>query len=166
MRKPLLDRCQPESIREFRAAARGRYDDGLIAAGGGRGLAAVYLWGYAAEMTLKAAYFSAVGLGKSTHIQVRDHINPAINLGKARGIAWRRGGHDVRAWAELLVRERASHPTKAYTAEFGGAVQANGQRISQLWNETLRYHKNVPYPHEIRQIREAVEWLLVHSELL
>ena len=170
MPRRLLARCQPDSIREFRVAARRRYDDGLVAAGGGRGLAAIYLWGYAAEMTLKAAYFSAVSIGETTRIEMSAHINPAINLGRALAIPWPTGGqgHNIRAWAELRVLERATHPDPAiaYTAAFGRAVQANGQRISQLWNETLRYHKNVPYTFEIRQIREAAEWLLVHSELL
>ena len=74
----------------------------------------------------------------------------------------------MRAWAELLVLERATHPNPAtaYSADFGNQVQANGQRISQLWNETLRYHKNKPYAYEIRQVREAAEWLLVNSDLL
>ena len=61
MPKRLPDRCQPDSIREFQASARQRYNDGVAAAATGRSLAAIYLWGYAAEMVLKAAYFSAMG---------------------------------------------------------------------------------------------------------
>src|SRR5262249_7489337 len=146
MPRRLLTRCQPDSIREFRASARQRYDDGLAAAAGGRGLAAIYLWGYSAEMLLKAAYFSVLGLGEGTSLQMAIHISPAILLGRGLGIAWPPGGqgHNVRAWAELLILERATHPNPAmaYPANFGVQVQANGQRISQLWNETLRYHKN------------------------
>ncbi len=54
----------------------------------------------------------------------------------------------------------------AYPVDFGDQVQANGQRIGQLWNETLRYRKNKPYSYEITQVREATEWLIVNSELL
>ena len=54
----------------------------------------------------------------------------------------------------------------AYSVDFGDQVQANGQRISQLWNETLRYHKNTPYSYEVRQVREAAEWLIVNSAFL
>ena len=39
-----------------------------------------------------------------------------------------------------------------------------GQRIGQLWRETLRYHKNRAYLYEVRQVREATEWLLVNSD--
>jgi len=51
----LLARCQPDSIREFRVSARQRYDDGVAALAANHRLAAIYLWGYSAEMTLKAA---------------------------------------------------------------------------------------------------------------
>lgn len=170
MPRRLLRRCQPDSIREFRASARQRYDDGLTAAAGGRGLAAIYLWGYSAEMLLKAAYFSVLGVGEGTSLQMAVHINPAIQLGRGLGIAWPQGGqgHNVCAWAELLVLERATHPNPAmaYPVDFGDQVQANGQRISHLWNETLRYHKNKPYSYEITQVREAAEWLIVNSAFL
>jgi hypothetical protein len=142
----------------------------LVAAAGDRGLAAIYLWGYSAEMILKAAYFSLLGVGDTTALQMSVHITPAIHLGRGLGVVWPHTGqgHNVRAWAELLILERATHPNPglAYPAEFGEQVQANGQRISQLWNETLRYHKNTPYPFEIVQVREAAEWFLVHAELL
>lgn len=170
MPRRLLTRCQPDSIREFRTSAAQRYDDALTAAAGGRGLAAIYLWGYCAEMLLKAAYFSAIGVGAETQLAMAIHINPAIQLGRSLGIAWPQAGqgHNVLAWAELLILERATNPSPAmaYTAEFDLQIQKNGQRIGQLWNETLRYHKNTPYAYEIRQIREAAEWLLVNSELL
>jgi hypothetical protein len=121
-------------------------------------------------MLLKAAYFSVIGVGEVTHLEMDVHIRPAIQLGRGLGIAWLQAGqgHNVRAWAELLILERATHPNPvmAYPADFGHQVQANGQRISQLWNETLRYHKNKPYAYEMRQLREAAEWLLVNSELL
>ena len=54
----LLARWRPESIREFRATARLRYDDGISLAGQGRRTGVIYMWGYCAEMSLKAAYFS------------------------------------------------------------------------------------------------------------
>src|SRR3954471_35739 len=99
MPKRLLTRCRPDSVREFRVSARHRYNDGLTAAAGGRGLAAIYLWGYCAEMTLKAAYFSLLGVGEATHLQTGLHMNPAIRLGRGLGIAWPPGGqgHNMRA---------------------------------------------------------------------
>ncbi|HYT95497.1 MAG TPA: hypothetical protein VEL76_42655 [Gemmataceae bacterium] len=167
MPRRLIDRCQPDSIREFRASAGQRYYDGLALAGAGNRTAAVYLWGYAAEMTLKAAYFELFGLAEDDELTVPGHIQPAINRGRAAplNIAWphQGAGHNVRAWAELLVGVRALDPGTAYGPAFAVAVQRCGQRIGQLWKETLRYHKNRAYLYEVRQVREATEWLLINS---
>lgn len=166
--KRLPDRWQPESIREFRAAARHRFDDGLALAAVGRRTGAIYLWGYSAEMTLKAAYF-ALTLAATDPITWAGHVLPAINHGRnVRLIAWPLSGqgHNVRAWAELLVAERAATPGQAFPAALGRQVQVCGQRIGRLWSEVLRYHKNIAYPYEVAQVREAAEWLLAHSDIL
>jgi hypothetical protein len=168
MPRRLLARCNPDSIREFRAAARQRYDDALSLVGRGRRTAAIYLWGYAGEMTLKAAYFSLLGLAETAVITWPGDLRPAILRGRGMGIAWppQGEGHNVRAWAELLVNVRALSPGTMYAVPFGQEVQRCGQRIEQLWRETLRYRKNYAYLHEVRQIREATEWLLVNSHAL
>ena len=170
MPKRLPDRCRPDSIREFSASAIQRYHDGLVAAAGGRDLAAIYLWGYGAEMIVKAAYFTLTNVAEGDPLSMSAHLYPAIQLGRGLGIAWPQSGagHNVRAWAELLVLERSTHPISmmAYPAGFGERVQACGQRVSQLWNETLRYHKNKPYSYEVAQMRAAVEWLIQHSNNL
>jgi hypothetical protein len=79
MPRRLIERCQPESVCEFRASARQRYDDGFALAAAGNRTAAIYLWGYAPEMILKAAYFSLSGLGEHDAITVPGHIQPAGN---------------------------------------------------------------------------------------
>jgi hypothetical protein len=168
MPRRLIDRCRTDSIREFRASARLRYNDGLALAGAGNRTAAIYLWGYAAEMTLKAGYFSLFGLAEEDVITVPGHIQPAIERGRAAplSIAWpnQGAGHNVRAWAELLVGVRPLAPATAFSVAFAGQVQRCGQRIWQLWRETLRYHKNRAYLHEVRQVRDATSWLLVNSD--
>ena len=168
MPRRLLERCGPDSIREFRSAGRQRFDDGLALAAVGRRTGAIYLWGYAAEMILKSAYFSVVGLDESAEITWKGHLRTAIQSGRAIGIAWPPSGegHNIRAWAELLIAERASSPATAYAAPFDIEVQKRGQRLERLWRETLRYRKNYAYLHEVRQVREAAEWLLVHSHSL
>lgn len=168
MPRRLLDRCQPDSIREFRASARQRFDDALSLAVTGHRTGAIYLFGYTAEMTLKAAYFSLIGLAETYPITWTSDLKPAIDQGRNRGITWPKhgAGHNVRAWAELLVAERNQSATTAYALSFGLEVQRQGQRIGELWRETLRYHKNVAYLHELRQVRESAEWLLVNSSRL
>jgi hypothetical protein len=166
MPKRLPARWQPESIREFRASAQWRFDEGMALASAGYRTGAVYLWGYSAEMTLKAAYFALLGRAETALLTWVGDILPAITAGRAFGNAWPFSGqgHNVRAWAELLVAERAATPGAAYAPLLGREVQACGQGIGQLWSETLRYHKNVAYLYEMNQIREAAEWLLVNSD--
>jgi hypothetical protein len=130
---------------------------------------AIYLWGYSAEMTLKAAYFRLLGFMETDIITWASDLLPAINRGRNTfGIVWpgQGQGHNVRAWAELLVVERAAMPGAAFTHTFGQQVQASGQRIGQLWSESLRYHKNLAYQFEMNQVREAAEWLLVNAPSL
>ena len=57
-------------------------------------------------------------------------------------------------------------PATAYAPVFQAQVQTCGQRIGQLWRETLRYHKNRAYVYEMRQVQEATEWLLGQSDSL
>ena len=168
MPKPLLDRCLPDSIMEFRASAGQRYNDGLAALAGERRTGAIYLWRYAAEMTLKAAYFSAIGFADDRQITF-DDLREAMEFGKSSLVSWPRRGqlHSVRAWAETLVARRDSMLGTPYMHPgFGFQVASKGQRLDRYWNESLRYHKNVAYPHEVRRVREATEWLLVNSPLL
>jgi len=167
MPRRLPDRWRPESIRELRTSAQQRYEDGLALAGQGRRTGAIYLWGYSAAMTLKAAFFRLTGIGEVEVITWAGHIQPAIDRGRdVLGIAWPRSGqgHNVRAWAELLVAERATMPGAAYIPPFGQELQDCGQRIGQLWSETLRYHGNLAYVYEMLQVREAVEWLLLNTD--
>lgn len=168
MPRRLLERCQPDSIREFRAAARIRYHDGLTLAMQGHRTAAIYLWGYAAEMILKAAYFSFTGVKELAPLTVPGHIIPAINIGRSLGIPWPRAGqgHNVDAWAQLLIATHARSTQTAYSQPFEKQLARCGQRIYQLWREVLRYHKNVAYDYEVRQMCEAVEWLVIHAAVL
>jgi hypothetical protein len=82
MPRRLLDRWQPESIREFRAAARQRFDDAVACAAAGRRTGAIYLWGDSAELLLKAAYFSVIGLSETASITWSSEIVPAIHTAR------------------------------------------------------------------------------------
>lgn len=168
MPRRLPDRWQPECIREFRASARQRFDDALALAAAGRRTGAIYLWGYCAEMLLKAAYFAVIGVADTDPITWNGDIVPGINRRRITfHIVWPHPGqgHNVRAWSELLVLERVAL-AMGFPRRFEREVQRQGQRVGQIWSETLRYHKNLAYLHEVTQVREAAEWFLVNVDLL
>src|SRR3954452_5310622 len=105
----LVDRCGPDTVAEFRSAAVVRYDDGARLAGRGRRTAAIYLWGYAAEMTIKAAFFTAFGFPEDRVITAA-HLRTARDVTAAHcGILWPAPGwgHNLVAWAELLAQYRS-----------------------------------------------------------
>jgi hypothetical protein len=165
MPKSLLNRTKLDSIREFRAAAAVRFRDGEALASHGRRTAAIYLWGYSAEMTLKAAYFAAVGYSE-TRVITKNDLYGAVNAAiKSYHVAWtNRNLHEVRAWANLLVEFRSRSPAIPYALpDFGNEVKRMGRRIEPLWSETLRYRKIVAHPSEVERMRQASGWLLANS---
>jgi hypothetical protein len=121
-------------------------------------------------MTLKAAYFRLRGFAAARRIQAADRAQAAVDA-RALGVAWPRNAnaHNPELWSELLVQSRATlglpYPAPGGRA-FGVQVVANARRVYRVWRETLRYHKNVAYPHEVTQTRDAADWFLLHSRQL
>jgi hypothetical protein len=171
MPRRLLNRCVPDSIREFRAAARQRFEDGRTLAMADRRTAAIYLWGYSAEMTLKAAYFAVIGFADTQTITVPD-LRAAALTAPGLGVIWpglprNPKLHDLRAWADLLAATRIATPRMAYgDPSIGTRMVTRCARLQHLWSEILRYHKNVAYIHEMEQVRDAAAWLLLYSSQL
>ena len=87
MPRRLIERCRDDSILEFRRAARQRFDVLALATAGHR-TGSIYLWGYTAEMTLKAAYFSLLGLAESDVISWEGTCGPPSIM-----LTWASPGH-------------------------------------------------------------------------
>jgi hypothetical protein len=161
MPRRLPDRFQPDSILKFRAAAQQRSLDAIALEAAGRRTGAIYLWGYVAEMILKAAFFDLSGFS-GTQVITRSDLQ--AGLGTLPGIGRNPPLHHLGLWAQALVSLRASTPGLAYPdPAFGSQVTAKAQSLYGLWRETIRYHKNIAYLHEMARVREAGEWLLIRS---
>ena len=165
MPRLLVDRFAPDTINQFRAAARIREEDALRLAGSGRGTAAVYLWGYAAEMTLKAAWFALIGYPDDKEILPKNLHSAVKTAQVAHQIQWPQKGrlHAVHHWALLLTRHRMTLGCGYSDPMFGAAVVDHSQRIYKRWRETLRYKRNEAYSFEIRTVAESTRWLVSHS---
>jgi hypothetical protein len=160
MPRLLLDRLSPDCIQGFRAAARARYADGCILAEGEHRLAAIYLWGYAAEMCVKAAYFTLHGFGATQSIDAAALKTAAVEA-KLYGIRWT-NQHNLYAYASLVVGKRASLGRVYSSHAFANDFVGHAQTIYNRWRETLRYHYNQAYLFELERVRVSVEWLLKH----
>ena len=149
-----------DTVASFERAALQRSADAGLLASAGRGLMAIYLYGYSAEMRVKVAYFRfefrATGLNSETTID-QARRNHAVGQFAALGLPKKPGPHDVSGWAQLLVTKRASRAMR-YALLLERAVVNQARRLSKRWVETLRYRSNTPYRHEVRIVREVAEW--------
>ena len=166
MPRLLKQRFQPDSIAQFRVSARIRHEDASQLARSGRGLAAIYLWGYVAEMTLKAAYFAQAGYSDTWPIGKKEFQNTASQA-QSYGMSWSAGAglHRIPQWAELLIQYRA-RSARPYSARLAADLLEHSSRIHARWQVDMRYKKNRPYAFEIRAVAVSAEWFLQNSERL
>jgi hypothetical protein len=170
MPKRLTDRLNPDSIDEFLAAACERYCDGIELAAQARRMGAIYLFGYSAEMVMKAAYFRAIGVSNRAPLGRQSHLNAAVTRARQLGVNWPnpRNLHYVQGWAELLVviqmnlvKTSQPPPASAYAdPTFAHRVREHATIVQNLWNESLRYHKNRAYEFELIRMQSSVDWLM------
>src|SRR5258708_27457400 len=112
----LLSRLDPhDSIVQFELAAVQRFEEATLLYYGSRQYAAIYLYGYAVEMWLKAAYFHNEGI-------IGNLSGPVTRVDRDRAWAQRSAAgapagaanqHDVEVWARLLIYVRRTagiHP--------------------------------------------------------
>jgi hypothetical protein len=168
MPKRLLDRVRPDTIREFRLAAAVRMRDGDCLVATGQRTAAIYLWGYAVEMTLKAAYFSFIGLPENQildYAQFHKATTDAIQL-QIQG--WPKSGmhHKLGLWGQLLVDLHAVRGPAYPNNRFGQEVLDCVDNVWTLWRETLRYRANQAYDWELNTVQRASRWLVSQSHRL
>jgi hypothetical protein len=136
-----------------------RFTDGSVLVDGGQRTAAIYLWGYAAEMTIKSAYFKCVGYAQGRRIDKASLDNAKYRARTVHRIAWPGNLHDIYSWALLLVAER-SYLGRPYSTILASDFITQVSVVYRHWRETLRYHKNRAYPHEAQRVSAAVKWLL------
>ncbi len=93
-----------DTISEFLSAAQQRFDEADALVGAGFHGGAIYLYGYVAEMVLKAACYRLWGLGPNDPLEGMRPIMEAwiaeYALNKTRKVRV----HDLDAWARLRKR--------------------------------------------------------------
>ncbi|MBN9122267.1 MAG: hypothetical protein J0I06_24525 [Planctomycetes bacterium] len=157
---PLVTRAaaRPHTTAAFRAAAGARYREAVQLEVGGHRLAAVYLFGYAAEMLLKAAYFRLAGWAPAAII-THAHLNAAKATAIGYGLTWAGNLHDLTGWSRFLIHERVVRG-QAFGALFRNQLQSRVNQLYRHWREWLRYHDMMPYRGEVAGARAAANWLL------
>ncbi len=166
MPKSLPQRLAADTCGEFLAAAECRYEEGLTLYDAGWRAGAIYLWGYSAEMLLKAAVFRAMGSSLRDEIR-KDDLEAARSLARQNNLRWNGNYHFLPGWAELLLFVRTSVPGLRFRdVSLGSTIQFHAIEVNRFWRETIRYHKNIAYRWEAARVRQSVEWLLGNVQVL
>jgi hypothetical protein len=170
MPKLLPHRFATECTSEFRLSALARREEGEALAAAGLGTGAIYLWGYAVEMTLKAAYFSRLGFGSLDPILISD-LRTAIGNSPAStastlGMTPSGNLHDLAGWGQLIILYRRKYGPAYPSVGFERDVRRRSAYAGNLWSETIRYHKNKAYRYEVEGMRRVTMWILDRSSEL
>ncbi len=121
-------------------------------------LIAIYLYGYAAEMILKAAYFKNLQFGSIDEID-RETRNRAMALAQMNGFM-ARDPHDIPGWARLLVWDKQTLHTPAYDAGFSRKFVAKAITIYENWRPQMRYRNTTPHFSKVATVRSEAKWLI------
>ena len=168
MPRLLVDRFLPDSVAQFQAVAAIRNDDAHSLLAVGRGTAAIYFWGYAAEMILKQAWFRLAGFSDAQQIGVKD-LNAAVKTATSvYGITWPGHGqlHNIYCWAQLVTRHHIATVGPYADMTFEPEVTGQAKRIYERWRESMRYKKNQAYMAEVYAVQSAASWILNNAQNL
>jgi hypothetical protein len=149
-----------DTISEFLSAAQQRFDEADVLRAAGFHGGAIYLYGYVAEMILKAACYRVWGLGPNDPVEdnrsiMEDWIAEHV-LNKTRRVR----PHELGPWARWLVVTRASFQGPPYNQQFSLDLGANTNAVEQIWLPSMRYHPLPWGAPESTDVRTAAQWFL------
>jgi len=162
---PLRDRLPQETLAGLELARKERFNDGYHLAVDERRMGAIYLLGYAVEMTLKSAYFRwieptepGLPLGPERLQTARAHARDILGI-----IVPDESYHSPLFWAHLIVarRENDSSPLDVTLAS---ALIASAQCVWSNWKVSMRYHGDISTEGELYSVFREAEWMHTHYE--
>lgn len=144
------------SIQTLDAAAPWRLADARVLDREGRRTAAVYLYGYVAEIRLTAACYRLTGhapeqtIGRGTR--------EGLERDARRQNIMSSDPHDLLGWARLLLILR-KRDRIGYDREFGIEMVSRVADLYGNWRPRLRYRAIYPTAAQLTLVRDAAEWL-------
>jgi hypothetical protein len=167
----LGERLAPDTIAKLERAAQHRFITAEILRTKKRRLAALYLYGYSAEICLCAAYYRSSGLPANTAI---DRDTRRRRMAQARQLRTASGEplmnsdpHPLVGWARFLQWQRTLRGglTEQDERHLREAIN-KATLIYQYWRPELRY-KTVEIAEQLLQeVRRATQWLVENQKQL
>lgn len=168
---PLGERLSPDTIARLERAAEQRFATAEILRSRERRLAALYLYGYCAEICLSAAYYRSAGFPRNAPID-RDIRQRRMAQARQLRTAGREAlmnsdAHPVVGWARFLEWQRIL---------LGGLTQQDQQRLKEAvnkailkysyWRPELRYKTIEITERQLLEVRGAAKWLVENQKQL
>ena len=163
----------PESWLDLDMAGEARYWDGAEVAclSGIHRTAAIYLFGYAAELALKVAYFRKIVAFDLDTRDIRRKAEAAmgglLSVANSPVAAKAAKGHNLLGWYLLLREQQAVlAPPDRWTPHFELTAQAHIQRLEGHWSEQLRYRHETASSTELGEVYASASWLWDNRNIL
>jgi hypothetical protein len=161
---PLAERLAPDTVTRLERAALQRFTTAEVLRAK-RPLAALYLYGYAAEICLAAAYFRCAGFPSHAPI---DRDTRRRRMAQARQLRTFAGEplmtsdpHPLVGWARFLEWQRlASGDLPAEDSQRLREAIHKAISIYNYWRPELRYKTLDIADEQLDEVRRAAKWLI------
>jgi hypothetical protein len=159
------ERLSPDTINKLERAAQHRYQSANILLKEKRRLAALYFYGYTAEICLSAAYFRSAGFSPNAEI---DRDTRRRRMGQARLLEMPNGErlmssdpHPVPGWARFLEYQRILvGKLEAQDRQRLREAINKATLIYGYWRPELRYKVVDINDEQLQKVQKAAKWLL------
>lgn len=165
---PFAERLAPDTVVRLERAARERFLSGSALQEEGRRLAALYLFGYIAEICLSAAYLRRAGF--PIHAAI-DRDTRHRRMVQARQLRQTSGEplmssdpHPIVGWARFLLWQRnLSGKLKPAEVDLLNGAVNRAVIIYNYWRPELRYKIVEIAPKQLEAAQDAAAWLLARQ---
>jgi hypothetical protein len=157
MTRTFVEQLGHETISKFARSAPLRLEEGDFLSKK-YPLTAIYLYGYAAEMVLKAAYFRNLRFGLIDEIDA-DTRNRAMARARVNNLMTR-DPHDIPGWARLLTWEKRTLHPPAYGPGLENQIIVQALAIYENWRPQMRYRHTTPSAVIVARVRKAASWMI------
>jgi hypothetical protein len=132
----IIGKIGPDTISRLTRAAERRCVEADWLATGRHYQAALYFYGYAAEIVLGTAYFRMKGYTATQPISPQD-LDRTLKLARVRSLMPDKT-HPLDGWALLLIEEKSQLHPPAYQKRFELMLRDRAFGISDNWSPKLR----------------------------
>jgi hypothetical protein len=160
----IIGKIGPDTLPRLARAAERRCAEADWLDEQGHHLAALYFYGYVAEIVLGGAYFKMKGYNAKDEI-TPEELRNAIARAKSPSLMLDKS-HPVDGWAPLLIEERSILYPPAYEKRLERRLRDCSLIMRENWTPKLRYRAIEIGADQVIPVRKSAHWLLENSPRL